>query len=242
MINEKVMEKEPRCVKCGKNEFELMRTLDSQITAICVSCGEPYVLDSIDQSTGKPTSLTFWSPKMGEERTETPSAVYEREEIQYAPIPQEWKEKSVEDIAKGMIEFLDKEYPELLEGARARCPEVSQLLYPYWRKMGVDTFSLSSDAADFRVKLQRAELIVQKEFAERALGKRKQRILDLKHKLVEWARKNELWKLTQVDVEEFLLTSETDLARDDGRLLAKMANADLRKMQRDQKETVEEQK
>jgi hypothetical protein len=63
----KVTEKEPRCIKCGKNKFELMRTLDSQITALCVNCGEPHLLDAIDRDTGKPTTLTFWSPKMDEE-------------------------------------------------------------------------------------------------------------------------------------------------------------------------------
>jgi uncharacterized Zn finger protein len=66
MTNEKVTEKEPKCVKCGKNEFELMRTIDSQITAVCIHCGEPHLLDAIDKSTGKPTSLQFWSPKMNE--------------------------------------------------------------------------------------------------------------------------------------------------------------------------------
>jgi len=65
-MTEEVTEIEPKCVKCGKTEFELMRTIDSQITATCLNCGEPHLLDAIDKDTGKPCSLTFWSPKMEE--------------------------------------------------------------------------------------------------------------------------------------------------------------------------------
>ena len=63
-MKEEVTEAEPKCAKCGKNEFELMRTLDSQITATCINCEEPHLLDAIDVETGKPTNLQFWSPKM----------------------------------------------------------------------------------------------------------------------------------------------------------------------------------
>jgi hypothetical protein len=69
-ISEEITEAEPTCIKCGKNEFELRRTVDSQITAICIHCGEPHLLDAIDKDTGKPTTLQFWSPKMEEENEE----------------------------------------------------------------------------------------------------------------------------------------------------------------------------
>lgn len=66
-MREEVKETEAKCVNCGRNEFRLMRTLDSQITAECIHCEEPHLLDAIDKKTGVPTSLTFWSPKMDEE-------------------------------------------------------------------------------------------------------------------------------------------------------------------------------
>jgi len=66
-MREEVKETEPKCIKCGKNEFKLMRTLDSQIMAQCIHCEEPHLLDAIDETTGKPTKLQFWSPKMDEE-------------------------------------------------------------------------------------------------------------------------------------------------------------------------------
>ena len=65
-MREEIKEVEPKCVNCGKSEFKLMRTIDSQILAECIHCGEPHTLDAIDESTGKPTKLHFWSPKMQE--------------------------------------------------------------------------------------------------------------------------------------------------------------------------------
>jgi len=64
-MREEVKEAEPKCVNCGKNEFKLMRTLDSQIVAECIHCGEPHLLDALDEK-GVPKTLHFWSPKMDE--------------------------------------------------------------------------------------------------------------------------------------------------------------------------------
>jgi len=153
--------------------------------------------------------------------SETP---YEQGETHYTPIPKELKEKSVEELAKSMIEFLEKEYPELLESKR---PAVIRPLYTYWKKMGVDMFLFHGDA-DTRIKIDRAEFIVQKEFEERALRRRKQRILELKPRVVEWAKKNGLGKITQADIEAFLLTEEISLTQEDGRVLARLVNLDLK--------------
>lgn len=223
MLGEEVKEAEPRCLRCGKNEFKLFRALDSQITAECIHCGEPHFLDAVDDA-GNLTILTFWSPKTDKRVVETSPIAYEHEEIQYAPIPEEMKKKSAEDLAKDMMEFLDKEYPRLLEDKR---PAVIRLLYPYLKKIGVDTLLFHGNA-DFRVKIQKAEMIVQKEFEEKRLRKKKQRILELKPKLVEWSKKNGLDKIAQADVEAFLLTNEISLSQEDGRILAKLANLDLK--------------
>ena len=58
-----VKEAEPKCVKCGEPKFELSRTADHQIMAVCVNCGERHVLDAVDGN------LHFWSPKMNRWRT-----------------------------------------------------------------------------------------------------------------------------------------------------------------------------
>jgi hypothetical protein len=63
MKNE-VTEAESKCVKCGKNKFELSRMADYQILAICINCGEPHTIDALEQGTCKPATLKFWSPKM----------------------------------------------------------------------------------------------------------------------------------------------------------------------------------
>ena len=62
---------------------------------------------------------------------------------------------------------------------------------------------------------------------EVAVRKRRQRILDLVPKLVEWARKKETWKVTQVDVEEFLLTNEFYLPGNDVPILTRWVNSAL---------------
>lgn len=54
-------EAEPKCVKCGKNQFELLRTGNFQITAVCIHCREPQVLDAVDKNTQWPEILRFWS-------------------------------------------------------------------------------------------------------------------------------------------------------------------------------------
>jgi hypothetical protein len=63
---EEITEAESKCVKCGKNKFELSRMTDHQILAVCINCDEPHTIDAIDKKTGKPANLTFWSPKMEE--------------------------------------------------------------------------------------------------------------------------------------------------------------------------------
>jgi len=63
---EEVTEADPQCIKCGSNKFELMRTINSQIVATCVDCGEQHLLEATDIATGKPTRLQFWSPEMDE--------------------------------------------------------------------------------------------------------------------------------------------------------------------------------
>jgi hypothetical protein len=78
-----------------------------------------------------------------------------------------------------------------------------------------------------------AKAMSKEENHEVAVRKRKQRILDLVPKLVEWARKKETWKVTQVDVKEFLLTNEFYLPRNDVPILTRWANSALDKMQDD---------
>ena len=51
----RLKEAEPKCVKCGQNKFELSRTADDQILAVCIKCGEPHTLDVNDGN------LQFWS-------------------------------------------------------------------------------------------------------------------------------------------------------------------------------------
>ena len=70
MTRDMIMEAEPKCVECGKNEFKLLRTVDSQILAECVNCGEPHILDAIDIKTGNTTNLQWFSPKMEQEKKE----------------------------------------------------------------------------------------------------------------------------------------------------------------------------
>lgn len=41
-MREEIKEAEPKCVNCGKSEFKLMRTIDSQILAECIHCGDTY--------------------------------------------------------------------------------------------------------------------------------------------------------------------------------------------------------
>jgi len=70
MNREKLTEAETKCVNCGKNEFRLTRTVNSQILAECIHCGEPHTLDAIDEKTGRATSLQWFSPKMEQEKRE----------------------------------------------------------------------------------------------------------------------------------------------------------------------------
>ncbi|MBN2336133.1 hypothetical protein JXL21_11285 [Candidatus Bathyarchaeota archaeon] len=48
-------DKEIKCVKCGSDEFKLMRTIPQQILAECLKCGHPHLLE------GNP--IFFWSPE-----------------------------------------------------------------------------------------------------------------------------------------------------------------------------------
>jgi predicted nucleic-acid-binding Zn-ribbon protein len=62
----KYMANATKCLKCGNTVFRIERMSPEQIMLTCDKCGEPHLIDA--QIDGDRAVLTFWNPKMDEEK------------------------------------------------------------------------------------------------------------------------------------------------------------------------------
>jgi len=130
-------DEEIACFKCGSNEFRLTRTTRGQILAECSKCGYPHLMEGVS---------IFWNPE--EEGGTTEEKTSEVIEVQEQKISKEIEEKSVEELANEMIEFIKKESLD-----NAPFYEISRI---FWNKKGLDfMFTVEPDIALKRLKVER---------------------------------------------------------------------------------------
>lgn len=210
---------ETRCLKCGNTVFKVERTSPEQVLLTCSKCDEPHLIDAqLDENRAV---LTFWSPKMEEQE---PQEVETYTIHLGNEIPGEISGKSVEDLAKEFIEFIEREFPE--EKYNAMEKHKDQTLRLFWLTKGVSVFTTNPE---FELKKEKVEMLVEMELEKRVMKENKELLSSLTSKIVEWAKKNELSKITKTDVDIFLMEEELILSSRLKDVLHRMANLGIRK-------------
>jgi len=139
-------------------------------------------------------------------------------------IPVEIWEKSVDDLAKEFLKFIEKEFPK--EKYNAIEKHKDQTFRLFWLTKEVPVFTTNPE---FELKKEKVEMLVETELEKRVMKENKELLSFLTSKIVEWAKKNELSKITKTDVDIFLMEEELLLSSRLKDMLHRMANLGIRK-------------
>lgn len=134
-------------------------------------------------------------------------------------IPAILKNQSEEELAKELLEFIEKESPN------ASRYEVYTLSRLFWSNKGLFAHGASPQADAMR---RRIDMKAEKMFEQKQSKEEKERMPKLVEQCLEWARKNGLMKLTQGEVGAFVSESDISLSRDGQRLLWQKVNIELK--------------
>lgn len=158
-----------------------------------------------------------------------PSGIeFQREETE---VPDWIKTKTPEQLAIEMLEFTKKEFSEDYLGLYNRLG--FHTVYDFfWKSKGIKRHFMPSD---IQSKIERVNILFQKEILKEAdkrkrerLEKEKEELPSLVSQCIEWARANDLKKLTVADTEAFIVERNLDLLNETKRALYAMANVKLK--------------
>lgn len=141
-------------------------------------------------------------------------------------IPDEIKSATPEELAVELISFVKK---ELSGEERMFVRKVSQL---FWGDKNVERWRMPPE---IRLKMEKAEMLSQKqldterEIKEREqLEKEKTGLSSLVNLCVDWAKERGLKRVTQADVEAFLMEKNVEILRQTRKSLYALVNVKLR--------------
>ena len=217
------MRRETTCLKCGKSNFNLSRITDSQILATCTNCEESYLLDAVDDSANNPTKLVFWSPT--EEKRMAEEESFEVPEVKNQKSEKRIEEKSVEQWTEEIVEFVKKE-------SLVDLP-FSVIWRLFWSSKGLSLI-IFSDSPEVVLKLYKIENMVRErmhyfgEISPNQLEKERKLLDSMKNKIILRARKENKSKLTETDLELYLMETGEALPRRLLRMLHSLVNSELR--------------
>ena len=158
-----------------------------------------------------------------------PSGIeFHREEPE---VPDWIKTKTPEQLAAEMLEFTKKEFSEDYLGLYTRLG--FHTVYDFfWKSEGIKRYYMPSD---IQSKIERANILFQKEILKEAdrrkrerLKKEKEELPSLVSQCVDWARANGLKKLTLADTDAFIVERNLDLLYETKRALYAMTNVKLK--------------
>jgi len=146
-------------------------------------------------------------------------------------VPKWLKTATAESIAKDILEFKDEQFPNG-DDDRFRFGMDSSIIRLFWSKKGVQRFGLPPE---IQCKIEEADTMVDMQIRKEENDKRKQRLTTEKEELpsligqcADYARSNELKKLTQGEVEAWVQEKELDLLPETIRLLWTKVNLALK--------------
>jgi len=158
-----------------------------------------------------------------EEITGTGGMILHREETE---VPKWLKTSTPEELAVEMLEFKEKEFPN---EEKVSFHTLSRF---FWENKGVERFFLPSEA---QLKIERANYLAERQIAKEEDAEKKKRLAREKEELpslvsqcLDWARMNNLRRLTLADVDTFVMEKELVLLNETKRSMYAIANVKLK--------------
>jgi len=141
-------------------------------------------------------------------------------------VPSEIKFATAEELAAKLIDFAKKEFPD---DKRIYIRSVSQL---FWGQKNISKWDMPPE---IQLKIEKTEILAQKQMdAEREvkekeqLEKEKTELHSLVSSCVDWAKDHGLKRITQADVDAFLLEKNIEILPQTKRALYAMANVAIK--------------
>lgn len=189
--------------KCRGNECVMFRNGECLIVSFLQSVSE-----------GVPPSVEIMEPSGIE---------FHRRE---AEVPDWIKTRTPEELAVEMLEFKKKEFSE---DENLGFHTISNF---FWKNKGIESYLMPSD---IRLKVERANILARKGILKEAeiqkrerLEKEKEELPSLVSHCIDWARTNGLKRLTQADIDAYIMGRDLDLLNETKRALYAMANVKLK--------------
>ncbi len=110
--------------------------------------------------------------------------------------------KTPEEIAKKIVEFAQREYPDSIGN-------LYQITHIFWEDKGVNQYQENSK---IRVMIEKANYLAEKQIEESILKKENEKLPTILTNCVDWAKENGFNKLTRANLQAFLLEKELDLS------------------------------
>ncbi|MDE2217310.1 MAG: hypothetical protein KGJ87_09160 [Planctomycetota bacterium] len=132
----------------------------------------------------------------------TPTEDIIENEVNAEKLPKEFEEKPAEEIAREMIEFAYREFPDSLT-------DFYHVADAFWQSKGLQPFN--SDAKT-RLKMDKIKQIAEKQIMTSVISKEKEKLPKIVEECVKWAKENGFNKLTRGNLQAFLLEHGLDLS------------------------------
>ncbi len=193
-------------------DFFLKRTKEGDTISVWKSvCELEELLDEKAETNTETNDITQQSEKESEEPT------IKKE------ISNKIKSSSPEELAAELISFAKKEFPD--QGNERRVP-IHIITDLFWRSKNIIKWGLP---ADIGLKIEKAELLAQKQLESEREVKEKEKLLSLVNPCIDWAKEQGLKKVTEADVDAFLLERNIDvLPRTKKRALYALVNSKIK--------------
>ena len=158
-----------------------------------------------------------------EEIMESSGIEFHRKE---AEVPDWIKTRTAEELAVEMLEFKKKEFSE---DEKLGFHTISNF---FWNSKGVERFLMPTD---IRLKVEKANILAQKEILREAETEKRERLKKEKEELsslvshcIDWARTNGLKRLTLADIDAYIMERNLDILNETKRALYAMSNVKLK--------------
>jgi len=151
-----------------------------------------------------------------------------RHEPELREVPAYIKSATPEELATELVSFVEREFAH---EERIWIPRAAEF---FWEEKGIKKWEMP---ADVRLKLEKAELLAQQQIQskreadlEAQLEKEKAEMPELTTQCVTWARRQGLSRLTQADVDAFLLEIGREILPQTKRAIYATADVQLKSM------------